>query len=612
MRHKTRPVPTKFSHNIHSAPASEQNELIELFTIANWQGLELKARIMAESYPTTLLAWKALGKALLMQGNLSEAITPLSQALKLAPVDADIHNDLGHIFESLNRSEEAEASYRSSLKHNPKFAEAHNNLAILLMNQSRLTEAEEHCRKALKINPNSANSHNNLGCIHRDLGQLNQALSCFQKALEINPNYFDAWFNLGVTQQNLELMDEAQNSYLKAIALNPNAEMPLQALGSLLSNVDGKNDVATYCLNRAFELNPNNADTCIALGNLLIHTDQTDKGWTMFRRAKELRPLATRPAKKAKADFSVLLLDSPIAGSTPLDYLLSNAVYNSNFYCLIEDDPQNFDFLRANGDVVINLISDADNGKDLFPFVIDIADRIKRPIVNHPRLIMNTDRESMSKLIDSIPLCKAPKTKLFKGTTLLEYATNNNLAELTMPVLVRLAGGHGGDDCDKFTDCTSIINFVSQRPELNYYVSEYADYQSVDGFFRKYRLIYVNGELLPYHLAIHNEWLVHYFRTDMSNQEWMRKEEEAFLNNPELVFSQAQQIALKSLAISTGLDYFGIDCSIDKNENVLIFEANATMRVHSEKNEIFAYKNPYIHKIKEAFDLMLARLAASI
>ena len=38
---------------------------------------------------------------------------------------------------------------------------------------------------------------------------------------------------------------------------------------------------------------------------------------------------------------------------------------------------------------------------------------------------------------------------------------------------------------------------------------------------------------------------------------------------------------------------------------------NATMRVHDEKTELYAYKNPYIAKIKIAFDLMLARFAAS-
>jgi len=35
------------------------------------------------------------------------------------------------------------------------------------------------------------------------------------------------------------------------------------------------------------------------------------------------------------------------------------------------------------------------------------------------------------------------------------------------------------------------------------------------------------------------------------------------------------------------------------------------MRVHDEKVATFIYKNPYIAKIKEAFDVMLVRLAAS-
>ena len=97
--------------------------------------------------------------------------------------------------------------------------------------------------------------------MHRDLGQFNLALTCFKQAIELNPKYFDAWFNLGVTQQNLEQLDDAQNSYLQAIAINPNADIPLQALGTLLCNIPDKNDVASYCLHRAFELNPNNADT---------------------------------------------------------------------------------------------------------------------------------------------------------------------------------------------------------------------------------------------------------------------------------------------------------------------------------------------------------------
>jgi hypothetical protein len=38
-----------------------------------------------------------------------------------------------------------------------------------------------------------------------------------------------------------------------------------------------------------------------------------------------------------------------------------------------------------------------------------------------------------------------------------------------------------------------------------------------------------------------------------------------------------------------------------------VFEANASMLVHDEKTADFAYKNPYIAKIKQAFDAMVSR-----
>jgi tetratricopeptide (TPR) repeat protein len=611
MRNKSRHAAQAFPQNRKAAPAALLNELVELFNLGNWEQLALKAQSVILSYPKNLLGWKALGKALLMQGNLSGAISPLTQVIKLSPLEADAHNDLGHILANLGRNAESEASYRRALTYHPKFAEAHNNLAILLADQGRLDEAEAHYRKSLHINPNSARTHNNLGGVHRERGRLNQAILSFRRALELDSNYFDAWFNLGLTQQNLEQLDEAQASFLQALTINPNSDMALNALGVVLSTLGGKDDVAIYCLQRAIEINPNNADATVAFGNTLMRAGQTAAALAMFQRAKELRPLISRPTKNPKADFSVLLLDTPLAGCTPMDYLLSNAAYTSNFYCLLQDEPNNLDFLKTKGDVVVNMISDADNGKELFPLISSIVNSLGLPIINHPRLIMNTDRETIANLIAGIPLCKAPQTRLLSGLSLLDAATNDCLSGLNMPLLVRLAGCHGGDDCEKFTDVAEIANYVSKRAEQNYYVSEYIDYQAEDGYFRKYRLIYVNGELLPYHLAIHNDWLVHYFRTDMSNHEWMRQEEEAFLKNPCQVFDHAHQAALKNLAISTGLDYLGIDCSVDKNGDVLIFEANATMRVHYENNETFAYKNPYISKIKDAFDLMLSTRATS-
>jgi len=180
-----------------------------------------------------------------------------------------------------------------------------------------------------------------------------------------------------------------------------------------------------------------------------------------------------------------------------------------------------------------------------------------------------------------------------------------------MPLLIRCAGMHGGEDFEKIDDVGAIDSFVSHHPDADIYVIEYVDYRSADGYFRKYRMLCVDGEILPYHLAIHDHWMVHHFRTDMANQEWMRKEEEAFLKHPYRIFTKAHMNALQEMASIIGLDYFGIDCSLDREGNIVVFEANASMVIHDESDAMFAYKNPYVRKIKEAFDTMLSRLAQS-
>src|SRR5262249_32498102 len=151
------------------------------------------------------------------------------------------------------------------------------------------------------------------------------------------------------------------------------------------------------------------------------------------------------------------------------------------------------------------------------------------------------------------------------------------LAAFTFPVLARLAGTHGGDDFEKLAEPEAVSRFVAARPAADYYVSEYVPYESADSYFRKYRLIFVGGQVLPYHLAIADQWKVHHFRTDMANQAALRAEEEAFLADPTKVFGPAQFQALNRVREVLDLDYGGIDCALDADGNVVVFEANATM-----------------------------------
>jgi glutathione synthase/RimK-type ligase-like ATP-grasp enzyme len=57
-----------------------------------------------------------------------------------------------------------------------------------------------------------------------------------------------------------------------------------------------------------------------------------------------------------------------------------------------------------------------------------------------------------------------------------------------------------------------------------------------------------------------------------------------------------------------GLDYFGIDCALDSDGNLVVFEVNASMLVHDDNAE-FPYKDPFVRAIKAAFNSMLRNRA---
>jgi hypothetical protein len=359
------------------------------------------------------------------------------------------------------------------------------------------------------------------------------------------------------------------------------------------------------------ELEPGNADGYIALGNEFLRTKELERSRSMFEAAQALRPLLHKPASTRTPAFTVLMLDTPGAGCTPLDYLSGRAAYARNFYCVLPKESEHVELLKSGGAVAFNMIGDADNGAEILPFALALADRLGLPTVNHPRLVMDSGREAMASRLAGTPHCRVPKTLRLPASVLAQAPANGVLGELAMPLLVRKAGTHGGDIFEKLGDLASIAAFAGAHTDADFYVTEYVDYRSADGFFRKYRFICIAGQLLPYHLAIHDDWMVHHFRTDMANQPWMRQEEEAFLERPHEVFDEARQRAVLAMATATGLDYCGVDIGLDADGDVVFFESNATMLVHDEKDGPFVYKNPYVARIKLAFDAMLARMAGS-
>ncbi len=594
-------------NGVRALPAETATELVTLYTAGKWAQLVVAAHRVTARYPRHILGWQAAGKALLQLGKVPEAIDVLSRVVKLAPRDADGYNDLGNALHEVGRTNEAIENYRRAIALNPGSAEAHSNLGRILCGLGKYEESVACCRRAIAIDPASPIPHNNLGNVLRELGCANDAEACYRQALALAPRYLEALINLGSILGELGRWAEAKASHRLAIQIHPNAGIAHAVLGRMLSRLGEEDEEATRCLERAIVLKADDANTYIELGNILMRKHEVDAALTAFRQAQKVQPLITWRANKETADFAALFLDTPMAGSTPVNYLAGRAPYDRHFHCVIPDTPVDVDLLRSKADVVFNMVCNADDGKDILGYALDLVERLDRPTINHPRLIMSTDRETIAHRLAGIPGCVVPRTTRVAGRVLAEAASEKEFYGWSLPVLVRIAGTHGGDDFGKFDNWDDVAAFVFKNPDINYYVIEYIEYRSRDEFYRKYRVIFVDSEILPYHLAIHDDWKVHHFRTDMAENAWMRQEEELFLSDMDSVFNAANRDALRAIGRATGLDYGGVDCGLDREGRIVVFEANASMLVHDEKASDFAYKNRYIAKIKVAFDAMVAR-----
>jgi hypothetical protein len=141
-------------------------------------------------------------------------------------------------------------------------------------------------------------------------------------------------------------------------------------------------------------------------------------------------------------------------------------------------------------------------------------------------------------------------------------------------------------------------------------LTRFVDSRGADGSYRKYRAIFVDREPFAYHLAIARNWLVHYWTAGMEQDAARRAEEARFLANPAAVLGAAGMEALAAIGARLDLDFAGIDFAMLPDGRLLVFEANATMLVHPEEDADFAYRNPAVARILDAFEAMVAgRLA---
>lgn len=524
-----------------------------------------------------------LGNVLLAQNDASGATASYEQARRLGRITPTSLCRLAGAYAALDRLAEAEDRYREAdaalaASTQPGSNDAATALAALgriLLDRQRPQVAVAVCRRLVAVAPADADALHLFGRALRDAGDNSTAVAAFRACLAVDPQRFAALYDLGVLAARL-----------------------------------GLGAAAVPILERAIATRPDHAGAHVELGNLLQGLGETERAFACFRRANELRPLTTWPARQQPPEFSVLLVTSPGAGNTPPDFLLGRAAFDCHFYALLPDVPPDLDLLRAHGDIAVNLISDVDQGGAMLSAAADVFDRLGKPVVNHPRKILGTGRDAVVALLSGLPGCRVPRAIRCARQDLaaLDAVARLERHGIAFPLLLRVAGTHGGDAFEKMDRPEDIAAFLAEHSADSFYATAYADCRSADGYFRKYRFIFTNEDILPYHLAIADQWKVHHFRTEMGSHPWMQDEEKAFLDDPGQIFSAEHYAALRLIRAAVDLEFFGIDCALDRDRNLIVFEVNASMLIHDD-NAAFPYKTPACARIKQAFTAALTKAA---
>jgi len=164
------------------------------------------------------------------KGRLESAVKLLEDAIRVAPNFFHAHNNLGSLYLSSKRYDEAETEFKRSHELSPKSERPLTNLGRLYIEEATLKkdgdeaagklldQALDALEEAAKLNPRSATAYFLLGQANYRSSFFEEAEAAFKKAQFIDPNLTSARLmlaNVYVKQQRWNDVLETLDSYLK-------------------------------------------------------------------------------------------------------------------------------------------------------------------------------------------------------------------------------------------------------------------------------------------------------------------------------------------------------------------------------------------------------------
>jgi tetratricopeptide (TPR) repeat protein len=428
------------------------------------------------------------------------------------------------------------------------------------------------------------------------------ALVRLELAAALRPHDADAQLTLADAYAALDRPHDAEIGYKAALALGraADAHAGLAALYLSVGMLEAADHHAQAVLVAGAADDTLAAMACQTLAGVCAARGDAAGQAARLDQAYERQSLYRQPA--AGAAFTTLVLVTRGQGNIDCRALMPTLSFDRAVWYMEHARVEQFAALPAHA-VVLNAIGDADAARPSLLHVEAFLAQNRRPVLNPPPRVQATARDRLGETLAGVTdVIVPPAVRVRAGAVAA--------AGVEPPLLVRPAGAHGGVGLGLLADAAAIAAAKPDAGEAEVYVTAFCDTRSPDGFFRKYRAIYVDRRGFPYHLAISPNWMTHHQTSGMAGDAARMEEELAFLRDPAAAIGGRTWSAVERIGRRLDLDYAGLDFAVTADGQVLVFEANATMLTRLEPADgPFAAKNPFIRPIIQAFQARLTTLA---
>jgi len=369
----------------------------------------------------------------------------------------------------------------------------------------------------------------------------------------------------------------------------------------LAFNGDNLEQLTTQLLSR-IQGDPSDAAALLDLSVVLQLNGQTQLALELQEEALKQQQFFRLHSNPALASIRLLAIMGPgeVMANTPIEFLVEDSDIALELLYLGEGIPSQSQIPEH--DVAFVAVCESDRNQPLLQQLGAIMQHWPYPFINSPANIARLSRNAVSSELSRSAGLVASNAHRLTRAEVSELAIVGN----RFPLIARPVDSHAGRGLAKLDNPSDLVSYLNTQLEAEFFIAPFIDYRSPDGWFRKYRVVVIDGQPFTSHMAISQKWMVHYLNADMLQNEMNRAEEAHFMQTFDTGFAVKHRAALQEIDRLVGLAYYSMDCAETQDGRLLVFEIDSGAVVHSmDPVDIFPYKAPQMERVFAAFRQML-------